>query len=68
MAYFKIEEPNKPVKYISEVDTKEGTLTFCGSEENAYKRSTGIIADSMRDFIMFHFKEQYPEVKYIKVV
>lgn len=68
MAYFKIEEPGKAEKYIKDVDTENCKLTFQNTSNGAYSRSSGIIADSMRDFIKFHYKEQHPEVKYLKVV
>ena len=49
MAYFKISEPNQPIKYVKDVDDANGKLTFSESRQGAYCRSSGIIADSERD-------------------
>lgn len=67
MAYFKVSEPNQPTKYVKEVDNANGTLTFTTSRNDAYSRSSGIIANSERDRLEFLFKKDYPELKYLKV-
>ena len=68
MANFKIEEPNKPIKYIKSVDEANGTLEFQKNSFDAYYRGSGIIADSVAQWLQFHFMEKYPELKYLKVV
>ncbi len=67
MAYFKISEPNQPIKYVKDVDDANGKLTFSESRQGAYCRSSGIIADSERDRLEFLFKSEYPELKYLTV-
>lgn len=68
MVYFKIEEPNKEVKYITSVDGANGTLTFQPTKDkNAYMKDEGFFADSKYEFLKFHFKEKYPELKYLKL-
>jgi hypothetical protein len=65
MAYFRIDEPNKPKKYIKTVDEANGTLEFQDSIYGAYNRSDGIIANSVFQYLQFHFMEKYPELKYM---
>lgn len=66
MAYFKIEQPNQPIKWIKNVDEANGTLTFTTYRGEAYSRSSGIIANSTFQYLQFHFMERYPELKYMK--
>lgn len=67
MAYFKISEPNQPIKYVKDVDDANGKLTFSTTRQGSYNRSSGIIADSERDRLEFLFKSEYPELKYLTV-
>lgn len=67
MSKFKIEEPNKPTKWVKSVDNQNGTLEFSTSKSNCYERSSGIIANSEAQRIKFLFKEQYPELEYLTV-
>jgi hypothetical protein len=67
MAYFKISEPNQPIKYVATVDDANGKLTFSTTRQGSYCRSGGIIADSERDRLEFLFKSEYPELKYLTV-
>lgn len=67
MSTFRIDEPNKPQKWIKTVDDKNGMLTFSTKKEGCYARSCGIIADSEGQRLKFLFKEKYPELKYLKV-
>ena len=62
MAYFKISEPNKPIKWIKDVDSANGTLTFQKSRDGAHFEDEGFFAESEMDYIKFHFKEKYPEL------
>lgn len=62
---FKIEEPNKPIKYIKKIDEANGKLTFTPNSSEAYYRSSGIIGNSVFQYIKFHFTEEYPEIKYL---
>ena len=41
MAYFKISEPNKPIKWIKDVDSANGTLTFQKSRDGAHFEDEG---------------------------
>ena len=65
MAYFKINEPNQPAKYIKSVDGSNGTLEFTDKTEEALYRDSGFFADSEFEFIKFHFKDAYPELEYL---
>ena len=67
MAYFKISEPNKAPKWIKSVDEQNGTLEFQCERDSGYCRSSGIIANSTKDYLKFHFTEKYPELKYLSV-
>ena len=67
MAYFRIDEPNKPQKWIKTVNNKNGTLTFSTKRDGCYERSSGIIANAEGKRLKFLFKEEYPELKYLKV-
>ena len=57
MAYFKIDEPNKPRKWVKTVDNENGTLEFSESKSGAYTRSGGIIANSEAQRLKFLFKD-----------
>ena len=63
---YKISEPNKPTKWIKEVNEHDGTLTFQDHRDGAYCRSSGIIGNSTYDYLKFHFTEMYPELKYLE--
>ena len=65
MAYFKIEEPDKPVKWIKKVNGADGTLEFTDNINDAYYQDSGFFADSEKGFIEFHFMEKYPEIQYM---
>ena len=65
MAYFKISEPNKPIKYIKDVNHEEETLTFQPNCDGAYYKDRGFYATAEYDFLMYHFKEKYPELEYM---
>lgn len=67
MAYFKITEPNKPSKWIKEVDGANGTLTFQTTRDGAYCEDEGFFADSEFDYIKHHFTEKYPELEYMHI-
>jgi hypothetical protein len=67
MAYFKITEPNKPTKWIKEVDGANGTITFQNEREGAYYEDEGFFADSEFDYIKHHFTEKYPELEYMHI-
>lgn len=67
MAYFKINEPNKEVKYIKDVDRQNEILTFSTSKSKCYQEDEGFYADSAFDFLMFHFKDKYPELQYMEI-
>ena len=46
MAYFRIDEPNKPQKWIKDVDRANGTLEFSEVRNGCYQRDSGFFADS----------------------
>ena len=65
MACIKISEPGKEVKYLK--DNTQDKLTFTNSINGALHKSSGFWIDSYFDWIMFHFKDQYPELKYASI-
>lgn len=67
MSTFRIDEPNQPRKWVKKVDNENGTLEFTTSKSEAYCRGSGIVANSEGQRLKFHFKEQYPELEYLKV-
>ena len=67
MAYFKITEPNKPTKWIKEVDGANGTITFQNEREGAHCEDEGFFADSEFEYIKHHFTEKYPELEYMHI-
>jgi hypothetical protein len=67
MAYFKISEPNQPIKWIKEVDGANGTLTFQTTRDGAHFEDEGFFADSEKEYIEHHFMEKYPELKYMTI-
>lgn len=67
MAYFKITEPNKPSKWIKEVDGANGTITFQDEREGAHYEDEGFFADSEFEYIKHHFTEKYPELEYMHI-
>lgn len=67
MAYFKITEPNKPSKWIKEVDGANGTITFQDEREGAHYEDDGFFADSEFEYIKHHFTEKYPELEYMHI-
>jgi len=67
MAYFKITEPNKPSKWIKEVDGANGTITFQDEREGAHYEDDGFFADSEFEYLKHHFTEKYPELEYMHI-
>jgi hypothetical protein len=67
MAYFRIDEPNQPTKWIKNIDRVNGILTFQNKTLGAFSESCGFYADSELDYLKFHFKEKYPELEYLTV-
>jgi hypothetical protein len=65
MAYFKIEEPDKPVKWIKSINGVDGTLEFTDKVEEAHYEDDGFFADSEKGFLEFHFMDKYPELQYM---
>ena len=67
MVIFKIEAPNEKVKYIKDVDAANETITFTEKQSEVnYSMEEGFFADSEFDYLMFHFKKNYPELEYMK--
>lgn len=67
MAYFKIAEPGHAVKYIKEIDRANGTLEFSEDRNGCFQQDSGFFADSEFAYLMFHFKEAYPELQYMTI-
>jgi hypothetical protein len=68
MAFFRIDEPNKPTKWIKDVDRANGTLEFTEDRDDSdFERDSGFFADSELDYLKFHFTDEYPEMKYCTV-
>ena len=67
MAYFKIQEPNKPIKYIKKIDRANGTLEFSETRDGCFEQDSGFYANSEFAYLKFHFTEAYPELEYMKI-
>lgn len=67
MAYFKINEPNQPTKWIKSIDRANGTLEFSTTREGCFQQDSGFFADSEFAYLKFHFTEEYPELKYMSI-
>jgi hypothetical protein len=67
MAYFKIAEPGKAVKYIKEIDRANGTLEFSETKDGCFQQDSGFFADSEFAYLKFHFTEAYPELEYMSI-
>lgn len=67
MAYFKIDEPNQPTKWIKEVDNANGKLVFQNTRDNAYYQDSGFFADSELEYLKFHFTKEYPELEFMTI-
>ena len=68
MAYFKIEQPNQPPKWIKSIDRANCTLEFTTERTNdCFQQDSGFFADSELAYLKFHFTETYPELEYLSV-
>ena len=67
MAYFKITEPNKNPKWIKSIDRANGTLEFSENRDGCFQQDSGFFADSEFAYLMFHFKEAYPELQHMTI-
>ena len=67
MAYFKIEQPNQPTKWIKSIDRANGTLEFSETRDGCFQQDSGFFADSELAYLKFHFTEAYPELEYLSV-
>lgn len=67
MAYFKIDEPGHPTKYIKSIDRANGTLEFSEDREGCFQQDSGFFADSEFAYLKFHFTEAYPELQYMSI-
>lgn len=68
MAYFKIEQPNQPTKWIKSIDRANGTLEFTTEKTNdCFQQDSGFFADSEFAYLKFHFTEAYPELEFMTI-
>lgn len=67
MAYFKIEQPNQPTKWIKSIDRANGTLEFSTERDGCFQQDSGFFADSEFAYLKFHFTEAYPELEYMTI-
>ena len=63
MGRFKLNKPNGDVLWVKSIDKVNETLEFTPNKEEAYYRDGDFYTRSELDFIKFHFKDKYPEVK-----
>lgn len=64
MSYIVIHKNGQPDKYIKSIDRVNKTLEFTTKTSEALNKSGGFWIEAEIDYLKFHFKEQYPEVKY----
>ena len=67
MAYFKINQPNQPPKWIKEIDRANGILEFSTDRKDCFQQDSGFFADSEFAYLKFHFTEAYPELEYMSI-
>lgn len=67
MAYFKINQPNQPPKWIKEIDRANGILVFSTDRKDCFQQDSGFFADSEFAYLKFHFTEAYPELEYMSI-
>ena len=59
---------NGETLWIKSIDKANKTLEFTNNENEAYERSGDYYSKAERDWIVFHFKKDYPQVKNLEVV
>jgi len=67
MAYFKINQPNQPTKWIKSIDRANGTLEFSTDRKGCFQQDYGFFADSEFAYLIFHFTKEYPELQYMTI-
>jgi len=66
MAHIKVDGGNSHYgQYIKEIDKANATLSFTPNKNDAYERCGGFYVDAEIDYLIFHFKDKYPEVEYL---
>jgi hypothetical protein len=60
MAIFRVGEKDGKELFVKEIDSANHTLSFTENRHEAMKKDDGFYADAERDFLKFHFSEQYP--------
>jgi len=63
MGRFKLNTPNGETLWVKKIDKVNETLEFTKDKDEAYYRDGDFYTKSELDFIKFHFKDKYPEVK-----
>jgi hypothetical protein len=63
MGKFKLNTPNGETLWVKKIDKVNETLEFTKNKDEAYYRDGDFYTKSELDFIKFHFKDKYPEVK-----
>ena len=59
-----IHQDGQADKYIKSIDRVNKTLEFTTNISEALKKQGGFWIEAEIDYLKFHFKEQYPELKY----
>jgi hypothetical protein len=63
MGRFKLNTSNGETLWVKKIDKVNETLEFTKNKDEAYYRDGDFYTNSELDFIKFHFKDKYPEVK-----
>lgn len=63
MGRFKLNTSNGETLWVKKIDKVNETLEFTKNKDEAYYRDGDFYTKSELDFIKFHFKDKYPEVK-----
>ena len=67
MGKFKLNTPNGETLWVKKIDKVNETLELTKNKDEAYYRDGDFYTRSELDFIKFHFKDKYPEVKNLVV-
>lgn len=65
--FYYTDEKGKNI-FIKKVDYANEELEFTDNPYEAYTERNGYYMNPTKDYIKFHFKEKYPQVKTLKAV
>lgn len=67
MGRFVIKEPGKDPKWIKDLDTVNGKMTFTSDRSKAFKRSGDFYTRCQYDTIKRFYIDDYPELAHLQI-